>query len=74
LRSDDHEIDLIFSQSTTEIVSTAEHTNLELSKEETQSGYAEGKVVHHTEHYYSGPVTKETVGHPAIEVIVEQLS
>jgi len=74
LRSDDHEIDLIFSQSTTEIVSTAEHTNLELSKEESQSGYAEGKVVHHTEHYYSGPVTKETVGHPAIEVIVEQLS
>ena len=54
LRSDDHEIDTIFSQSTTEIVSTAEHANLEITKEESQSGFAAGQVVHHTEHYYSG--------------------
>ena len=72
LKTDDvTEIDAIFSQSTNEIVTTAQHYNVETSKEESVSGHAEGSVTHHTEHYYSGPVTKETIGHPAIELIVE---
>jgi len=71
INSDDHEIDSIFSQSTDEIVSTAVHANVEATKEESQSGFAAGEVVHHTEHYYSESGTKETVGHPAIDLIVE---
>jgi hypothetical protein len=73
IKSDDSEIETIFSQSTDEITSVAAHANLEETEDESQSGFVGEKSIHHAEHYYSGPVTKETVGHPAIDLIVEDL-
>jgi hypothetical protein len=71
IKSDDSDIVNIFSESTNEIISSAAHADLEVTKDESQGAYIGVESTHHTEHHYSGPVTKETIGHPAIEVIVE---
>ncbi len=73
IKSDDSEVVNIFSESTSEIISAAAHADLQVTKDESQGGYVDVKTTHHTEHSYSGPVTKEAIGHPAIQVIVEEV-
>ena len=67
----DQTLTSIVAETTKEMTAFAAHVNLEQTKEETQSAAAGKTVTRHTEHYYSGPVTKQNVGHPAIQVIVE---